>query len=73
MRERIQKPFGFGGDIGLTVSRSEPASAQPDASAGWRTSAGRDQTKPPLPRIGQVLLALIVVTAFAVGLHMFFY
>ena len=73
MRERVQKPFGFGGDIGLTVSRPEAAGAQPDASAGWRTSAGRDQSKPPLPRISQVLLAVIVVAVLAVGLHVFFY
>ena len=73
MRERVQKPFGFGGDIGLTVSGREGAVAQPDTSAGWRTSAGREQTKPPLPRIGQVLLAIIIVTAMAVALHIFFY
>lgn len=73
MRERVQKPFGFAGDIGLTVSRREGNTGQPDTSAGWRTSAGRDQTKPPLPRVGQVLLAVAIVTATAIALNIFFY
>lgn len=68
MRERVQKPFGLGGDIGLSVSK-----AAPDSSEGWRISAGRDRPQSSLPRIGQILLALILVAVMAVGLHFFFY
>jgi hypothetical protein len=66
----MQKPFGFGGDIGLRVSSS---SAPADVSPGWRTSTGRDQPRSPWPRVGQVALAVAVVAAMAVGLHFFFY
>ena len=37
MRERGQKPFGRGGDIGLHVSNTESG----PSDTGWRISAGR--------------------------------
>jgi hypothetical protein len=68
MRERTQKPFGLGGDIGLSVSNSAPDRAD----SGWKTSSSRDQSHPAWPRVGQILLALVVVAAMALGLHVFF-
>ena len=73
MRQRVQKPFGFSGDVGLPAVSQKGVGGQPEASRAWRTSAGRDQTKPPLPRIGQILLAVLIVTAMALVLHLFFY
>lgn len=73
MSQRVQKPFGFSGNVGLPVASQNKAGSQPEASRAWRTSAGRDQTKPPLPRIGQILLAVLIVTAMALVLHLFFY
>jgi hypothetical protein len=69
MRDRGEKPFGIGGDIGLSVSNAEPDRS----SIGWRTSHGRDQSHPAWPRIGQILLAVLVVAVMAIGLHLFFY
>jgi hypothetical protein len=69
MRERAQKPFGLGGDIGLSVSNTGPAASD----TGWRTSNGRDQSRPVWPRLGQIFLALFIVALMALGLHVFFY
>ena len=69
MRERGQKPSGLGGDIGLSVSNTEPAGSD----TGWRISRGRDRPGSALPRMGQILLAVVVVAAMAAGLHFFFY
>ena len=69
MRGRVQKPFGLGADIGLSVSNAESGKSD----TGWRISAGRDQPRSGLPRVGQILLALLVVAAMAILLHFFFY
>ena len=69
MRERIQRPFGLGSDIGLSVSKSEPD----QSDFGWQTSNGRNQSRPAWPRFGQILLAVVVVGAMALGLHVFLY
>ena len=73
MRDRVQKPFGLGADIGLTISRTRDSGATANGQSGWRVSGERDQPKSPLPRLGQVLLAVLVVGAMAVALHLFFH
>ncbi len=73
MRERAQKPFGLGGDIGLTVSN--PAASNTgngNSDVGWRTSGGRNRPRSALPRLSQVLAAVIIVAAMSVLLHFFF-
>ena len=67
MRGRVQKPFGLGGDIGLHVS----SAARDAPETGWRISADRGRPRSALPRIGQILLAILVVAAMAAGLDVF--
>jgi hypothetical protein len=48
------------------------ATGRADAGARWDTSGTRASTGGTMPRLGSVLLAIVVVAVLTIGLHVLF-
>jgi hypothetical protein len=55
-----------------TLAGDSPVTGRTDAGARWDASASRAAASGTMPRLGAVLLAIVVVALLTVGLHVLF-